>query len=176
MFISELSLGPRGWIPILNLFFLGVSQLLFARGRCGVPGREGIACWSHPAWRRREGHALRWRIRDGSDRGTDGQLELAWLAPRRAFGPAISAGWPVSCFIFWRRFREDPRWRPLAPVTLTAGVLTALLAVVFRLRFQFYLTHPALGHEATAGLVSRSAPITSRYCAGSSSWQCGSTA
>ena len=32
MFVSELSLGPRGFVQILNFFFFGVSQLLFARG------------------------------------------------------------------------------------------------------------------------------------------------
>lgn len=31
MFVSELSLGPRGFVQILNFLFLGVSQLLFAR-------------------------------------------------------------------------------------------------------------------------------------------------
>ena len=32
MFVSELSLGTRGFVQILNFLFLGVSQLLFARG------------------------------------------------------------------------------------------------------------------------------------------------
>jgi hypothetical protein len=32
MFVSELALGPRGFVQTLNFFLLGVTQLLFGRG------------------------------------------------------------------------------------------------------------------------------------------------
>ncbi len=153
MFVSELSLGPRGFIQILNFFFFGASQLLFARGIAAeFPG--GKASRAGPILLAAVGMGMLFGGAFVMDPIGTPMANWSWHGWLHGlpFGPAISYGWPVSCFIFWRRFREDPRWRPLATFTLTAGVLAALLWVAFRLRFQFYLTHPELGHQATAGL------------------------
>lgn len=153
MFVSELSLGPRGFLPILSLVFFGVSQLLFARGIASeFPG--GKASRAGPILLAAVGMGMLSAgvfVMDPIGTPMANWSWHGWLHGL-PFGPAISYGWPVSCFIFWRRFREDPRWRPLATFTLTAGALAALLAVASRLRLQFYLTHPELGHHATAGL------------------------
>lgn len=75
--------------------------------------------------------------------------------------PVVFYGWPIGCFIFMRRFREDPRWRPLASYTFVVGVLSTLLAVFLRLRVLLLLAHPELGHGATEwlGLVQRAQHI-----------------
>ncbi len=153
MFVSELSLGPRGFVQILNFFFFGVSQLLFARGIAAeFPG--GKASRAGPILLAAVGMGILFGGAFVMDPIGTPMADWSWhnWLHGLPFGPAISYGWPVSCFIFWRRFREDPRWRPLATFTLTAGVLAALVAVALRLRLQFYLTHPELGHRATTGL------------------------
>jgi len=48
-FISALSLGPRGWIQIVNFLFLGVTFFVFSRG-VAAAFREGKAS--------RAGHVL----------------------------------------------------------------------------------------------------------------------
>ena len=42
------------------------------------------------------------------------------------FGALVFSLGPASCFLFYRRFRGDPAWRPLAGWTLTAGELLTL--------------------------------------------------
>jgi hypothetical protein len=42
------------------------------------------------------------------------------------FGALVFSLAPLSCFLFYRRFRSDPAWRPLAPWTLATGVLLTL--------------------------------------------------
>jgi hypothetical protein len=42
------------------------------------------------------------------------------------FGAIFFTLAPVSCFVFYRRFRSDRAWHPLAGWTLAAGVLLTL--------------------------------------------------
>jgi hypothetical protein len=47
MFVSELALGPRGWIQIVNFLVFGLLFLLFARG-VAAEFQEGKASWAGP--------------------------------------------------------------------------------------------------------------------------------
>jgi hypothetical protein len=42
------------------------------------------------------------------------------------FGAVVFTLAPLSCFVFYRRFRSDPAWRPLAGWTLATGLLLTL--------------------------------------------------
>jgi hypothetical protein len=46
------------------------------------------------------------------------------------FGALVFSLSPASCFVFLRRFREDPAWRPLQRWTLAAGLISAASVVV----------------------------------------------
>jgi hypothetical protein len=52
------------------------------------------------------------------------------------FGALFFTAAPVSCFVFYRRFRNDPAWRPLAGWTLAAGVLLSLGIVMLKISQQ----------------------------------------
>src|SRR5215471_18412597 len=47
MYVSELSLGPRGWIQVANFVVVGVLLLVFARG-VAAEFREGKASRAGP--------------------------------------------------------------------------------------------------------------------------------
>jgi hypothetical protein len=153
MFLSELSLGPRGFVQILNFFVFGVSQLLFARG-IAAEFPAGKASRAGPILLAAVGMGMIFGGVFVMDPIGTPMANWSWHGWFHGvpFGPAISYGWPLSCFILWSRFREDPRWQLLGTLTLTVGVLTVLLAIALRFRLQFYLTHPELGYQATAGL------------------------
>jgi len=40
---------------------------------------------------------------------------------------------PVSCFVFWRRFRKDTLWRTFAGWTLAAGVIIVAAIVLMKI-------------------------------------------
>jgi Protein of unknown function (DUF998) len=46
------------------------------------------------------------------------------------FGAWVFSLSPISCFMFWRRFREDPIWKHLQGWTLTAGIITTAAVVL----------------------------------------------
>jgi Protein of unknown function (DUF998) len=157
MFVSELALGPRGSIQISNFLLLGVSQLLFARGIAaefpdGRASRAGAILLALVGLGFLFGGAF---VMDPvgtprADRSWHGRLHGF------PFGPLIVFGWPLACLILWRRFRVDACWRPLAGAAFTAGVLSAVLAVVFWLQTLSLLIHPELGYRAPwVGAVQR---------------------
>lgn len=135
MFVSELSLGPRGWVQISNFVLVGLLFLIFARGvarefRSGAISQAGpllltlLGCCffasgpfvmdpvSTPrqAW---SGH------------GTMHQL----------LGALAFSLMPVSCLVFWRRFRADLSWQPLRPWTLAAGVAIVASIILMKIGF-----------------------------------------
>ena len=42
------------------------------------------------------------------------------------FGAVVFVLAPAGCFVFYRRFRSDPAWHPLAGWTLAAGIVLTL--------------------------------------------------
>jgi hypothetical protein len=49
------------------------------------------------------------------------------------FGAIFFSLAPVTCFVFWRRFRRDERWRFLHGWTFAAGIVTAIAVVLLRI-------------------------------------------
>ena len=149
MFVSALSLGPRGWVQILNFVVLGALLLVFARG---VDTRLG------DGRRARAGPVLLAIIAVSILVSGPFVMDPAGTPPARMslhgwihqlFGAVVFSLMPVSCFVFWRRFRADPGWRSFQSWTLAAGIL--ITAAVLGLKVA--QRPPTDGLDALGGLV-----------------------
>jgi len=130
-FISELSIGPRGWIQILNFIILGTLFLVFTRG-VAAEFREGKASKWGPILLAIIGFSFLVSgplVTDVASTLRD-QMSLHGVF-HGIFGTLVFSLSPVSVFVFWRRFREDPKWKHLQAWTLTAGIITTVALVVF---------------------------------------------
>ena len=125
MFVSELSLGPRGWVQITSFIVTGALVLMFARGvRLVFAGsrasRVGGLCLNII------GVSL---IASGpfvTDRAAlFNQVSVHGLI-HGIFGALVFSLAPVSCFIYFGRFRHTAQWRSLAPWTLLAGLMLVI--------------------------------------------------
>jgi hypothetical protein len=131
MFISELSLGPRGWIQIVNFIVTGVLLLIFTRGVV-VHFRNGTASRAGPILLTIIGIGFLASgpfVMDPPSTPAD-QMTLHSRLHWNVFGALVFALSPVSCFVFVRRFRAEPFWRSLQWPTLAAGLITTA-SVVF---------------------------------------------
>ena len=135
MFVSELSLGPFGWIQILNFVITGVLILAFGRG-LAAHLRDGTASRAGPVLVQIVGLSL---LASGPVR-TDPSTMFSQTSPHGIihglFGAVVFALAPVSCFVFYRRFRSDPAWRRLAGWTLAAGIVLTLGIVLLKISQQ----------------------------------------
>jgi len=150
MFVSELSLGSRGWIQILNFIIFGT--LLF------------VLSWGVMA-EFPNGNASR-----------GGPLILGTLAicyfllgpfvmdpfyPPFTFHGKLHGilGWivftlmPISCFMYLRRFREDPNWQFLKWGTLGLGLLSALGVILLAIAVKSADIRNLFNHQL--GLIQR---------------------
>lgn len=129
-FISELSIGPRGWIQITNFVVLGVLFLIFARG-VAAEFREGKASKVGPILLAVIGFSFLASGPFVTDvAGTPRDRMSTQGLIHGIFGALVFSLSPVSCFVFWRRFRQDPNWQPLQAWTLIAGIITAIAVVL----------------------------------------------
>jgi hypothetical membrane protein len=125
-FISALSLGSRGWIQIANFILFGILLLLFTLGvanefKKGKASKWGVillaalgSCYllSGPF------------VMDATGTPLSGTSFHGIL--HGIFGAIVFVVMPISCFVFLRRFREDPKWKGLYGWTLALGILVAL--------------------------------------------------
>lgn len=159
MFVSELSLGPRGFIQTVNFLVYGVLQLLFARG-IAAEFPDGTASRAGPVVLGIIGVGMLGGGMFVMDPVPTPLANLSWHGWLHGLsGALVFYGWPISCFIFLRRFREDPRWKALATWTLTAGVVSAALLVMLRVVILLY--KPGNAANAWGGLIQRSFVIPS---------------
>lgn len=132
MFVSELSLGPRGWIQIVS--FLLTGALLFTFGRCLARSmRDGTASRAGPLLIQIIGLSL---LASGPFR-TDPSAMFDQTTTHgivhALLGAVVFSLAPVSCFVFYRRFRTDPAWRPSAGWTLATGIVLTLGVIVLKI-------------------------------------------
>jgi hypothetical protein len=130
MFVSELALGPRGWIQVVNFVVLGALFLVFTRG-VAAEFQDGKASRAGPILLTIIGISLLVSGIFVMDPVTTPRDQMSWHGKLHGlFGALVFSLSPVSCFVFLRRFREDSRWRPLRWWTLAAGTITAAAVVV----------------------------------------------
>jgi hypothetical protein len=132
-FVSELSLGPRGWIQIANFVVTSLLYLIFAWGLASV-FTEGKAS--------RFGAPLMALIGVGFLIAGVAVMDPVWTPPmdvtthgliHSITGAIVFPLMPLSAWVFYRRFREDARWQGLRSVTLVALVIMVVAVVLLRM-------------------------------------------
>ena len=154
MFVSELSLGAYGWIQILNFVLTGALVLMFGRG-LAAHFSTGAASRAGPVLVQGIGVSL---IASGAF-NTDPSAMFGQTSAQGVvhgiFGAIVFTFAPLSCFVFYRRFRSDPAWRPLAGWTLLSGIVLTLGIVLLKISQQ-----PESGLFEWKGLVQRVILVT----------------
>jgi hypothetical protein len=131
MYISELSLGPRGFIQILNFVVLGVLLLVFTRGVAaefpsGKASRGGTILLAIIAILFIVSGLL---VMDPTDTPQD-QASVRGTIHGLA-GGIVFLSMPITCFVFLRRFWVDPSWQSFKGWTLVLGTIEAVAVVLF---------------------------------------------
>jgi hypothetical protein len=149
MFVSALSLGSRGGIQVLNFLVFGALLFAFARGvdtrlPDGRSARAGPILLTIIAVSIFASGPL---VMDPA--GTPLSEMSLHGALHQGFGAVVFSLMPVSCFVFWRRFRADPGWRSFRSWTLAAGIV--IVAAVLGLKIA--QRPPTKALDALGGLV-----------------------
>lgn len=156
-YVSELSIGPRGWLQIANFVVVGALLLVFARG-VAIEFPYGPASKAGP---------LLLAIIAGSLLLSGPFVMDPGMAPpggvtlhgtlHGIFGALVFSLMPINCLVFLRRFREDRQWRPFQAWTLAAGMISATAVTLLTIATKV----PAAAHAFIAwrGLIQRAALI-----------------
>ena len=157
MYISALSLGPRGWIQIVNFVVLGGLLLVFARGitaefPTGKAARGGPILLTILAVLFIISGIF---VMDPMNTPPD-QMSLPGTIHGLA-GGILFMSMPITIFVFLRRFRVDSNWQPFQSWTLVLGIIEAV-GIVF---FSVVSTSPELLNTFAdwIGLVQRAALV-----------------
>ncbi len=133
MFVSELSLGPRGWIQITSFLVTGVLYLLFAWGLAAVFNERKTA---RLGWLLIALIGLGFLISGPAVMDPTGtptaSMTVSGLV-HSITGALVFVFMPLSAYVFLRRFRDEERWRSLRTPTLVA--LVVMVVAVIALRF-----------------------------------------
>jgi hypothetical protein len=129
-YVSALSLGSRGWIQIANFIVLGLLMLLFTRAvaaefRTGKASRWGLIFLTVIAFLFIVSGPL---VMDPT--GTPLSQVTVHGTIHGLAGGIIFILMPISCFIYLRRFRQDPAWRSFQWDTLLLGTVVAAAVVL----------------------------------------------
>jgi len=132
MYVSALSMGPRGWIQISSFLVAGLSFLLFARA-IAAEFPTGAASRAGPILFFVMGVVL---LCSGpmvmDPQGTPIQ-QMTWHGlTHQILGAIFFSLCPVTCFVFLRRFLGDPAWKSLRAWTLIAGVAIVAAIVLMK--------------------------------------------
>ncbi len=157
MYISALSLGPRGWIQIANFIMLGALLALFTWGVAiefptGKASRGGIILFLIMA--------ILFMISGPfvmDPTGTpQNQMSVHGLIHGLS-GGIIFLLMPISIFVFLRRFRVDPNWQSLQWWTLLLGIIEAVAVLIFTITSKAPDLQEAIA--GWAGLIQRTALV-----------------
>lgn len=130
MFVSELSLGPRGWVQMANFIVFGVFLLTFARGVAtefgGVKGsRAGVVLLTLVA----AGYFASGPLVMDPPGTPPSQASLHGTL-HGLIGGIVFLLMPTCCFVFLRVFRRNPLWHSFYGWTLALGIMTALAVIL----------------------------------------------
>ena len=133
MFVSELSLGPRGSVQISNFIIVGLLFFVFARG-VAREFRRGTTSTAGPLLLTVLGFCF---FASGpfvmDPVSTPRQAWSGHGTMHQLIGALAFSLMPASCLVFWRRFRADPRWEPLRSWTLAAGIAIIASVVLMKI-------------------------------------------
>src|SRR5918997_1701868 len=106
LFVSELSIGPRGWIQMTSFLLTGALIVVFGHGlRTALKG--GVAGTAGPVLLQIIGIG----VFGSSLFVTDPSSMLDQHTPRgtvhQLLGAVVFSLAPVACFVLYRRFRRD---------------------------------------------------------------------
>lgn len=149
MFVSELSLGSRGWVQIASFVVTGALIVLFGRG-LAVVLRGGAAGVAGPLLLTLIGVALMASGPFITDPSTVFDQHGVHGIIHGLLGAVVFSLAPASCLVLYRRFRRDPAWQGLATWTLVVGVTLIVEVVLLKVAEQ-----PASALFAWKGLVQR---------------------
>lgn len=150
-YVSELSLGPRGWIEIVNFLIVGTLMLWFSHGVAAVFS-NGRASKAGPLLLAIIGLCLLLSGPFVTDTNpVFAQKSFAGMV-HSLLGAVVFTCAPASCFVFYHRFRQDPDWRPLAAWTLVTGIATAIAVIAMEAGQQ-----PGSALYPWLGLIQRAA-------------------
>ncbi len=130
-YVSALSLGGRGWVQIANFIIFGALLFWFTRAVAaefpnGKASRWGLILltaisigyfFSGPFVMDPAGAPLSEATFHGTLHGLLGALVFVLM--------------PITIFVFFRRFRSDPKWRFLQGWTLGLGLICAAVDLYF---------------------------------------------
>lgn len=153
-FVSALSLGPRGWIQIVNFLVTGALFVLFAWG-VAAQFHEGKASKAGPIILAVIGICLFFSGPFVMDPASTPRSEWSTHGiVHQLLGAVVFTLAPVSTFVFLRRFRSDPKWQLLQWWTLAAGIIMVAAVVFLRIAAQ---PPPAPPNALTpwSGLIQR---------------------
>jgi hypothetical protein len=155
MYVSELSLGPRGSIQIVNFIIFGLLFLIFTRAVANE-FVDGKASKAGPILLTIIAFCFLISGPFVTDPGTIFTYQMSWHGILHGiFGALVFSLAPVSCFVFYRRFREDTKWKRLSSWTITACIII-VIAVIFMKIGQI----PPSIINTNVGLIQRIALIT----------------
>ncbi len=130
-YISDLSIGDRGIVQILNFIVFGFLFLIFSYG-VTLEFRERNLSLMGPRVFTVMAVLL---ILSGplvtQPAGTP-LSEMTWMGMlHNILGACFFVLGPVSCYVFWRSIRADPGWTSIRGITLAAGILLTIIVVIF---------------------------------------------
>jgi len=133
MYVSELSIGPRGWIQIVSFMILGICLMLFALGlRDAIPTGKASRAAPIIFMVMAVCYFLSGPFVTDPASMFDNQLTLHGTL-HGIFGAIVFSLSAAVCFVLWRRFRVDADWKPLANFTLAAGIAMVVLIVLMKI-------------------------------------------
>ena len=148
MYVSELSIGSTGWIQIASFMVLGAALFLFALGlRSAFPSRAGFVLFSIIGI----SYFLSGPFVTDPAAMFDNQQTPHGII-HGIFGALVFSLSAAACFVFWRRFRKDEKWKPLSALSLICGTVMAVLIVLMKIG------------QLQTGLLSDYAGVVQRFC------------
>jgi hypothetical membrane protein len=151
-YISELSIGRQGWIQIISFMFLGVCILLFVPGLiASFPTGKASRCAPIFFVIIAVSYFLSGPFVTDPMAMFDNQQTPHGIA-HGIFGAVVFSLSAASCFVLWRRFRADERWKALSAITFISGILMVALIVMMKIG------------QLQSGLLSNLAGVVQRCC------------
>ena len=155
-YISELAIGPIGWIQIVSFLFLGVSIILFSFG-VRAAFHTGRASRAAPVLFLIIGisYILSGLFVTDPQAMFDNQQTPHGVI-HGIVGALVFSLSAICCFVLWRRFRIDKEWQSMSVFSFVAGTVMTILIVLMKIG----QLHTGLLHD-WAGIVQRCCLITS---------------